>query len=236
MVKRARSVIPSAARDVGAPALAVDDTEGVLDHGALRPQVLGRQHHLPARGDDVLDDQERAPGDVAPLRRSARCRTSSAACGRRTPAARSPTTAWWPAAPRRARARRVPRSRAGTSGHQRLDDVGQQDRVGLEAVLVEVVVGRAARAQDERAGQVGGGEDAGGQRHPPILHGSRAPGIPAVRRQRWVLPPSIWAWPGGSEGGRGTGSSWPTPSWHSRWGGPAWRSRRRASRGCRPLR
>ena len=215
MRKSAAGATPSAGRNVGAPALAVDDAQRVLDDGALGAQVLGREHHLAAGRHDVLDDHEQAlPPDVAALadrsvpyffgslrtKKTGSPVTDESIVARGTPPSSSPAR---PSVP------------AGTQGHEGLDDLFEQHGVRLEAVLVEVVVGRATRAQDEGAREVGCGEDSGGQRHDPIVPAAReelrGPVLVALTPPR---PRRCARARAGSAGAPGTASCRPGPSSH----------------------
>ena len=159
---------PLGGRYIRAATFPVDDADGVLHHCPLRTKVLGRQHDLPSRGHDVLNDEKAAARHLAAfadLLGPVFLRLLAHEV-RRQPGHRR----------QHRRQRDAAEFEAGeTLGfrrherHQRRNDVGQEHRVRLEAVFVEVMVRLASGAQDERAGQVGGGEDAGGQRHADIV-------------------------------------------------------------------
>ena len=218
MVKRARSVIPSAADDVRSPTLPVDDAHRVLDHGPLRTEVLGRQHDLPSRGDDVLDDEKAAPGHLAAFADLFGAVLLRLLCGRSTPAAPSPRTAWWPRGRRRAPGRRDPRSRPARAapGPQRSRPAAPgRTRSGTCRSSGPPCVRSAGRTCRS-----------GGRR--------RRRGRPTSRRHCASLPACAgWfptaGWcprrfvrgPTGSGGAPGTGSSWPEPSWRLTLGRPS---------------
>ena len=209
MVKRAWRVIPSAATTSAPPPSRSITQTACSTTAPSRTQVLGRQHHLPARGDDVLDDEKAASRHVTALAHllgAVLLRLLAHEVGRQPGHRREHGG-------QRDAAELQPGQALGPLGHQRhqgVDDLGQQRGVGLEAVLVEVVVGRAARAQDEACRSDGRRRRRGRPTSRP--HSARFPvnrgGSPHCGR----CPRRSARDPAGSGGGPRTGASWPGPS------------------------
>ena len=63
---------PGCMQRLPAARFAVDHTEGMLDDAAQRTQLLARCKDLPARRDNIFDDEEASMGHLAPLGEPAR--------------------------------------------------------------------------------------------------------------------------------------------------------------------
>ena len=130
---------PVTRQGAGASFLPVDDAQRVADPGTQLTELAGGDRNLPARGHHVLDDQDPAAPDLGALGQPDR----TVSLGR-LPHERARQASSLPERrDHRDAAHLQARQHLGplrNQRHHRIGQLAQQDRIGLEPVLVEVLI------------------------------------------------------------------------------------------------
>ena len=143
---------------IGAARFAVDHAHDRAEHRAAVRAARGGVEHRAARRDDVFDDAQPHAVDVAAFGELTGAVGLRLPCGRTGPAPVTCDSIVASGTPPSSRPASASMS-VGTERRQALARSPSKAGIGLEAVLVEVLVARRARAQGERAGEMGRGVD-----------------------------------------------------------------------------